>query len=479
MPANSFDSSAIGSIGSSSSSVADSFLKAYKLNDLIQEGQLNTLRLKDYQKDQADRAAVKEIISKGDLSTQEGVNAVVEKLSKAGYSDEAMRFHQQAGAARLQDLDTQLKTIDVQRGKLELGAQRLDELYSYVGPITDALRAKGVVPGQPQRPEVEAAVRTEVKNKLMALRERWSADPEHKDMIPHLDRLLADPSMLGVEGVFKIYDRSVQGKQDLAAKKAELENLKIKAEAEATGKKVVTTEEEVTAPITGAVSKKPHISIVDTTTGKVTDTGAEAAKNTAPAGGGRDAVFTGRIISAGHEIVGDLQNLMELPTGSRTGWLGKPTKGGVMEGVVSGLANSLTSQEAQNYMVMVTGIQRNLSAVEATGLAPQGSLTGQMEGVIIKPGDSRETAMRKMAQIRQITVNGIEFILHKPNISDEQKAEVRGIRDALIKAVPFTQHDITLWKKNGKPGQTFGDFVRSQTGGTPATTSSGATVSDW
>jgi len=95
----------------------------------------------------------------------------------------------------------------------------------------------------------------------------------------------------------------------------------------------------------------------------------------------------------------------------QSGWLGRPEKGSILDASKSGLVNAMTSQEVQDYQTMVTGIQRNLAAIEAAGLAPSGSLTHMMDAVVIQPGQSNLTKLRKMAQIRQIVEKGTELYL--------------------------------------------------------------------
>lgn len=110
---------------------------------------------------------------------------------------------------------------------------------------------------------------------------------------------------------------------------------------------------------------------------------------------------------------------------------------------------------------MTAGVSRALSAIEASGLAPNGSLTKSMDTLTLKEGDSQLTKLRRMAQMRQIVEQGMKPILQNPRITPDQKAEAQSIVDGITKAVPITHHDITEFQKQSakNPGLTLGDMA--------------------
>jgi hypothetical protein len=466
-----FDPSVISTIGPAAMpDIAGAQTKAFQLKDLMQEGQLHALQLKDYQTEQADRAKVKEILSKaGPIDSQTKVNEVTEQIGKVN-RDLAMKFHQQASQAKNEDLDIQIKQSQVQ-------ATQLNSVLTLTTPLANQLQQAGWKSGE-SHPQLDAVVAQKIPQIAQQMKQ------QHPELSQAIDQLVANPNNMTADAFMNMWNGTTQAKEQLARQKTEWEIRNLKSETADRGKKVVTTESTTTDLEGKEVTKTPHISIVDVGTGKVTDTGAEAApKGGAAAGGGRDAVYTSRIISAGEEALGDAKNVMEMPLGSNVGWLTskKGEGGGIMASVRGGLANKLTSQDAQNYGVISAGLQRNLAAIETAGLATPGSLTHQMDAVIIQPGDSNETAMRKLAQTRQIVENGLKNVLNKPTVNPEQKKEVKAIIDGLKEAIPFTQHDITEWKSKGKRTQSFDDYAKSKGlgGGVPSTTASGATVSNW
>lgn len=159
--------------------------------------------------------------------------------------------------------------------------------------------------------------------------------------------------------------------------------------------------------------------------------------------GGREGVQFQRVILATNQVSKDLENITKLPLATTRGVLGGRDQGkSLFEATKESLANSVTSQDAQTYNVMATGIQRNLAAIEAAGLMPSGSLTHQMDSVIIKEGDTNLTKLQKLAQVRQIAEAGIETLMSHPRVADEQKKQMKNIQEKLIKAVPFTQEEL-------------------------------------
>ena len=177
---------------------------------------------------------------------------------------------------------------------------------------------------------------------------------------------------------------------------------------------------------------------------------------------GREAIYTQRMITSGNQALKDTANIMEMPIAVHSALLGTGHYANIFETPKSALANKMTTQEVQLYGVATTGIQRSLANIEANGLAPQGSLTGQMESVIIRPGDTYDTKLMRMAEIRQIVEGGLEPILANPRVSDEQKQFVTQIMDRMKKVVPYTVHDVISLATTDNPNATIRDIAGKQ-----------------
>jgi hypothetical protein len=182
--------------------------------------------------------------------------------------------------------------------------------------------------------------------------------------------------------------------------------------------------------------------------------------------GSREAVFTQRQILAANEAAKDLTNVAKLPLSVSTGVFGGRTQGPTLLGATKEvLANNVTSQEVQIYNTMATGFQRSLATIEAAGLMPSGKLTGQMDQVLLKEGDTNLTKLSKLAQIRQIVEAGMEVILTNPRASDAEKEQVRKVVEQMKQAVPYTQSDVLKLLNAEDPQETLLDIMPKKGGG--------------
>jgi hypothetical protein len=201
--------------------------------------------------------------------------------------------------------------------------------------------------------------------------------------------------------------------------------------------------------------------------------------------GNRAEVYFKRVAVAANEAAAAAQNIMELPSGSDSGWFaGRGHPNGLLGAAKESLVNAVTSQGVQDYNTIVPGIARSLATIETGGLATNGSLTGSMDSLTLKAGDSEITKMRKMAELRQIVEKGMEPNLVDPKIPEVQKEQIRGIITQIQTAIPFTHHDITVLQKSDNPNQTMADVVKARGigGSSPAsatTAPAAAAIPSW
>lgn len=176
-------------------------------------------------------------------------------------------------------------------------------------------------------------------------------------------------------------------------------------------------------------------------------------------GGGRTAGQVIRITTAAHDLATELENISELPKGANSGLL---PKAGLEGTPLGALSRAVTSQAAQSYKVSAVGLSRALASLETAGLAPPGSLTGQMEGLQIQAGDSPITVMQKMAAMRQMGENGIDAIVASPLLSSDQEKDVLKIKDRLSKAIPWSQQDVIHLMNSGDSKATLSSIAKQR-----------------
>lgn len=181
--------------------------------------------------------------------------------------------------------------------------------------------------------------------------------------------------------------------------------------------------------------------------------------------GNRESVFINRIGIASNETAKDLKNIVKIPlTTSRGVFGGRQQGGSLFDAGKESLANAMTTQDVQSYNILASGLQRNLAAIEAAGLAPSGSLTHQMDAVIFKNGDTNYSKLQKLAQIKQIANAGIETTLSNPRLPEKQVKHFEDILNEINQAVPFDNADLITLQQSHQtnPNVTINDIVKAK-----------------
>lgn len=183
----------------------------------------------------------------------------------------------------------------------------------------------------------------------------------------------------------------------------------------------------------------------------------------AAGGGGRSVVYNGRIIASGNEVAQALRNITELPVESNAGFMGmgQPKSTSLLSAGMAGLKNALNSDQVKTYNTMWTGVSRNLGTLETSGLATTGDLTRSIDKLAFVPGDTGYNALRKLAEVRQITEAALDPKLADPAVPPDQKKYIQGVIDAVHQAVPYTHSDLTRFERMQKanPQMTFQQFA--------------------
>jgi hypothetical protein len=194
-----------------------------------------------------------------------------------------------------------------------------------------------------------------------------------------------------------------------------------------------------------------------------------AKKNAIQITGGRESVYTNRVMQAANQASRDLANIVKLPVSAQTTGLfgGRHQGAGLIDATKEVLAQKMTTQEAQTYNVMATGLQRTLAAVETSGLAQGIQEFSKQIDVVAKEGETNLTKLHKLAQVRQIIEAGMDPILVNPRVTEEQKALVKKTLDNVHAAVPFTHSDLIelTARQEADSNTTLKDVLQKQGGG--------------
>lgn len=178
--------------------------------------------------------------------------------------------------------------------------------------------------------------------------------------------------------------------------------------------------------------------------------------------GSRESVMIQRQLVDANDAAAELGNIMELPVSASMGFFGGRQQGhGLFDAAKETLTNSVTSQEVQDYNSQAVGLGRALAGLETGGLQVNEALQKQFEQLALRDGDSQLTKMRKVATMRQQADRALEAFMANPRAGGEQKQLAEKLRGELEKSVPFSVHDVTMYEREGKPGQSMSDYAKS------------------
>lgn len=164
-------------------------------------------------------------------------------------------------------------------------------------------------------------------------------------------------------------------------------------------------------------------------------------------GGGRQAATQIQaIIGSGNELLGELNNLMDLPKtatlGIFQGLQGMPANE-MGEAMKRSLSNKMTPEEQTDLLTSFQGVARSLATIEAQGRATGlVGLTEQARTMAPQAGDSIGNVLRKMATMRQILERGLETVQANRDISPEQKVLMQKMLGEVTKTIPFTVSEV-------------------------------------
>ena len=446
------DSSALQNIASAMPDFVGSTANAYKLKDMADTSQMNTLKLAEAKRDITVREQTNEALRNLPLNaTQEQRMQALEKIRQGpggyaasmdvmrsfGEQDKAAadkaeleaRTKEHLSKASQQTFESYVAKNDAFDGSFLPVWQKFNDLVATGMPTA---QAKAAVQPDYQRAYVGAISATDAAGNLIY------NDPGSKQKFQSLGTTF-DPDKLGPEIM-----QSEKVRKQLADAKKERDESKYKAaetqRAQAgTAKDIAETKKiEAQIPLLGGGG----------------------------AGGGREGVMINRVIASANEASAAISNIAQLPVGASAGTMG--IGGGPGHSVLASardtLRNKLASQDVQDYNTMLPGIKRNLATIESSGLAPSGALTEGFAALELRDGDTEITKLRKMAEMRQIVEKGLEPNLANPRVPEQQKKLIRDIIGEVTKSVPYTQSDITELQKRQRKDEkiTLTDLMKEK-----------------
>ena len=210
-----FDPSAISEISSMVPSVTQAKGAAYKLQDLIDQEQLDRLAATKEKGAQADVAKAKQVLSRQDISTPQGATRAAQELTKAGLPGQAMdmlRVSQQQQSAGLQ---SQIQQYELAGKQNDVIAEAIDPIMQQLNRLKEA----GLDPAM-----------LDAKAQQLALPAIQKMAREHPDIVPHLREFLMEPQALTYNG---LKDAEAVTKRGSELLKSRLDEMRVSSEVKA------------------------------------------------------------------------------------------------------------------------------------------------------------------------------------------------------------------------------------------------------
>jgi len=182
-----------------------------------------------------------------------------------------------------------------------------------------------------------------------------------------------------------------------------------------------------------------------------------------------------RILGSAELATADIENMARVPVGEAGSGMigfGRTPDGTILGGSAQNFRNHIISEDVDNFETMLTGLSRNLAAIEGQGAATGvAKLADKIEGqVSIRRGDTYYTRAMRMAQIRQVVDHGLIAAKLNKAASPEQIARMNDLQASLATAIPYTVKDLQLLRRvhSNNPETTLGQLLEQTRSPSPA-----------
>lgn len=216
-----FDATPLSSIGDNFNPAAAQ-QQAYTLKSYADENQLNQLKLGQAKTQQADTAKAKDILSKADISTPEGLMKASQSLAQAGLSQQAMDL--------LKESQNQKATNQqYDEGKLKILQLSSDVIGPAALQIKQTLTTQGPAMAQAQYTQLMAQLLPQIPADI---RSRFPAQPPQD---PQQFSQLLDGAINGSEHARQILSQQLATRKEETSEKSEAERERHNREQETQG----------------------------------------------------------------------------------------------------------------------------------------------------------------------------------------------------------------------------------------------------
>jgi len=183
-----------------------------------------------------------------------------------------------------------------------------------------------------------------------------------------------------------------------------------------------------------------------------------------------------RAVNALGGVASALESIVALPEGATTGWLPNlQTKDGMVNAIRNQLGRKISSVDAELMNTYLSGIGRNLAAIESSGLATGlATLSQQLQsGVYINAGvDDPYKVAGKLADIKRIAIENILPSIEAGTLTPGQIKSAETLINRINTVIPYNTIDVAQAYKaaNAPSKQTLGQAAAAPMAGGSAFT---------
>jgi hypothetical protein len=191
---------------------------------------------------------------------------------------------------------------------------------------------------------------------------------------------------------------------------------------------------------------------------------------------GREARYADNVAIAANEVIGGVNNLINMPFTSSTGIFGSgvgamQSSESILGAPIGALKNSVSPENVQRYNAEISNIGKYFATLQTGGLQSTAGAQKQFENQFsIKENDKELTRLTKLAQMRQTFERVAEIKSKSKTTPEEQKADWALWTDLIKESVPITVNDINKIANAKNPTQTMaqamGKAKKAATSGT-------------
>lgn len=204
------DASVLGQMGNTAQpDVAGSIAKGLTLGDMTDNRQLSRLKVNQANRAESDERTLRDILSKSDYSTDEGMRSTQEKLNKAGLYQQSMEFGKYAQQWKSGQVDQQLK-------QLEAASATQEQLVGIIEPVANALASMQQT-GKMTNAQLDAQAKSMITAQMQNL---YQYPPEVQNFAK---KWLQNPQSMTFDGVMGA-EKTTKGGRD--AGKTRLEEMR-------------------------------------------------------------------------------------------------------------------------------------------------------------------------------------------------------------------------------------------------------------